>query len=236
VRNAGLLVSQDDTRMKKILVILGLLLFVFPSFSYAEVCAINSASRNGTIQWGKSTTYQKLAQPFTVTSACTLTAVGVLVQKDGSPVDAGVVSIYTDSTGSPGTLVETGTNITPAASYAVATSTFGGTHVLAVSTTYWVVNTRTGSLSDTNNYDQGVSNTSPPFGDIKKYDGATWSTEAAGYNFDFEVDGTFSGGGGGVDYSMATSSIDTAQQNLAWAFLVFFISMFGVVYLLSNKH
>jgi len=221
--------------MKKVLYTFLLGFFVVvPSLAFADVqCAANIQTRNGNIEWGKSTTYTNLAQPFTVSSSCTLKAIGILAQIEGSPTDHATVAVYSDSASAPNTVIETGTNIDPAVSWAMATSTFAGTTVLNSGTTYWVVLGRTGATSDTNRYDMGVSNTSPAFGTINKKAGGGWSTEAAGFNFVFAV--VQASPATPSISSGATSTVEQAQANLSYAFSLFFVCFFGVVWLLSRK-
>src|SRR3990167_3199343 len=108
----------------------------------------NAPTGNGSVNFGNTSTTQQQAQQFTVSSSGLIGSVTVYLQKVASPSDACVVSIYTDSGGNPGTLIETGSNVTGDASWSAKTSTFSGTNTLNTSTTYWLVMSRSGTLND----------------------------------------------------------------------------------------
>jgi hypothetical protein len=140
---------------------------------------------------GDISTRTKTGQPFTVSSNGKITAVQISVAKVGSPADHISVAIYSNSSGVPGSLLETGSNIDPAGtSFALATSTFAGTTQLNTGTTYHIVLSRTGSLDASNYFNWGVDNHTIPYASYERFNGTSWSAPFAGaYNATFEIDG-----------------------------------------------
>lgn len=159
-------------------------------FADAAVCASYTLN-NDTGDVGRTTSGQKQAQPFDVSSDCVVDSVSVFFSANNTPTDDVQISIHADSSGDPGTLLETGsildvTGSTPA----TYVSSFTGTLTLTTATQYWIVASRTGSLNDTNFYYWRIGNSSPPsYGPIKQYNGSTWASYGGGYYGRFSVDG-----------------------------------------------
>jgi hypothetical protein len=177
---------QPD-RLKQLFLLAVVCFWVFFAQAvFAGTCAIYT-TKTGDLGFG-FVSQEQAGQPFTVSSSCTVGAVGVLMSKTGSPSDHVTVSLYSDSASAPSTLLETGTSITPTGSFLWATSTFAGTTVLAPATTYWVVLARSGAYDGSNYWNVARGNSSAPYAD-EKYGlvGGTWIPNV-GYNLDFEVD------------------------------------------------
>jgi hypothetical protein len=143
---------------------------------------------------GDSSGRTKLAQQFTVSSAGFITAAQIDIANNGSPGDQVSVAIAANSSGVPGTILETGSTVTAAGiGFAMATSTFTAATLLSLSTTYWLVVARTGAVNASNYVKQGVDNHSIPYGGYYRYDGSSWILAQATYNFTFEIDGNIPG-------------------------------------------
>lgn len=108
----------------------------------------------------------------------------------GSPADSINASLYTNSGSLPGSLVETGSNISGSGLTTTPTDVvfnFASTSTIDTSSTYWVVLTRTGS-NDGSNFYKWTGNTAGG-GKGDRYDTGAWNTgpwtgSAAGnYNY-----------------------------------------------------
>lgn len=180
--------------MKYRSLILGIIVGVMslPLVSQAAVCAINHpTTSDDNDAYGRVSGSHNTAESFTVASACVLTAIGESMQTIGSISDNPIYIVEADSSGAPsGVALDTSANITGlTSSFAWATSTFSGGITLNAGTTYWIVNSRTGSLSDPNFYlvdslDAGLTG-------VQVFDGSSWTTRAR--KIRFEVDGTAPG-------------------------------------------
>jgi len=186
----------------------------------------------GGIDWGTTGTKQKIAQCFTVAASCTVGSVAMSAEKVATPVDSPTFSLYSSSGGNPLTLLETGSTPTLTSSYTWATSTFAGTTTLSPGTTYCVVLDRTGSLSDTNYY-QNQANNNAASSDAKKWNGSSWGTASSGYGLLYRVYSVDAVPA--VTYYASTSTVDQVQTNLFYGVVVFFASFFGMIWLL-RKH
>lgn len=130
---------------------------------------------------------QKQAQSFQVTADGELTSVDVYVGgKTGSPTDFIMIKIYSDSSGTPGTLLATGTSIPMAnltTAYKFARSVFFLPIAVVVSTTYWIVAERSGA-ANASNYCLWQSNSTNPYasGKMSVFNGSasTWSDYSSG--------------------------------------------------------
>jgi len=135
------------------------------------------------------------AQSFQIASdeVWTVASVSVRVRTVGSPADSLYVSIYNDSAGSPGSMLEFATILgsTLSASSGWATATFANTLSLAVSTTYWVTLSRNGDSTFGDYYeimmDVDLGYTS---GALKLYDGAGWVSRPTDADMLFKLAGS----------------------------------------------
>jgi len=63
----------------------------------------------------------------------------------------------------------------------------------------------------------------------------SWSAYASGRTMPLVIDYTASGGGGTTPVGGATSTTDQAEQNLYSSFIIYFLSFFGMIYILKPK-
>jgi len=184
-----------------------------------------------------------VAQPFVPSEDSQSVAFTGRIVQIGTPVDSVQLSVEADSSGHPsGTplgSISDSTHFAGAAgtapcdgssySYAPITGLF-----LTSGTTYWVVFGRTGVLNDTNAYRLG-ENTS--FGGLLQLSSGSWSALGSSGAYG-SLALTAGSGGGGTSTSTgayATSTIEQAQTNLMNGFFVYFISFFGMVWLLRKR-
>ena len=123
---------------------------------------------------GKVITYQMWASSFIATCTDSLASIEMPVKLNGTPTDNVQVSVYTDNGGEIGTLIETA-SISSAdltASFVSTVFIFSGANTLTDSSTYWIVQSRSGDLNETHYYwfgsDEGSSVISAFF------DGSDW--------------------------------------------------------------
>lgn len=135
---------------------------------------------------------QKIYQAFTVTTPFSVAAVDVQIAKFGVPTDNIVVGVYNDSSGTPTTLLTSGTILnTDIANYAAWTTAVMGTAAALAAGTYGVQLSRSGSASlDTYmvTVDTGLNYTS---GAMKLHAGATlgWLARPTNADLVFKVAG-----------------------------------------------
>ena len=185
----------EKCNMKSLLasfLILSLTTLVLPLTASAAVCAIETTTGvYGHIRFTSDGFAD--STPFTPTSNCTVTAIGVSLGYFTSITAPAVrVSIFSDSGGKPGSVIGYGSSIQPLApaSYnnpcLIATSTVSQTISLTSGTQYWIVASSTANGTN-DNYtcsDNGVGTS---------YYSTAWPvsswTSNPGY-FPYEVDGT----------------------------------------------
>jgi len=202
---------------------------LIPPEAHADVCAsytnTNNDSINGTLFIGA---------PFTPSVDCGVTDMKMYDWMDSGGTVNDTYFIYSDSGGSPGTVLVTGsTNLISSATPVINDSTADGSVVLTAGTQYWLVADKTTSSSEQRGYfNTGVAS-------VSKYssNGSSWT--AYDRNIIFEVDGTVSGGGGGGATTTpdltATSTIEQSQTNLFYAVDIYFMSMVFVVWFFKRR-
>ena|SRR3990167_8315700 len=163
--------------------ILSLLLFSLPTLTYALVCTSFAETQNDFTGVTGGTNATVAAQSFTVSATCLITSTTADWRKVNSPTDSLVAKVYNDSSGVPGSSLETGSSVLGSSlstSFAPATSTFAGTTQLETSTTYWIVWSRTGSSDSTNYYDvaMAIPSSSPGSFGIFTTSWVTWDTRS----------------------------------------------------------
>ncbi len=153
---------------------------------------------------------QKVYQTFTLPSSGTWTVdtIELRVRQVGTPGDSLRVRLYTDSSGSPGTLLETidkvGSTL-PTDTGEWAALNFANTTALTYGTTYGIEISRTSSNDYANYYELGIdADATYSGGAAKVYDGSAWQTPSSAFDVLFRVLG-------GVDlatqvYSMALAT------------------------------
>lgn len=125
--------------------------------------------------------YQALALAMDTT--WTLAAVEVRVRKVGNPTDALRVGLYTDSSGTPGTLLEQatidGADLTDEIAWVAFD--FANTTALAYGSTYGLLIDRTGAMNANDFYEVEIEPAaSYPRGGMRLYDGAAWQSTVPG--------------------------------------------------------
>lgn len=168
--------------------------------------AESAATLAGTtaLSFGKITTYQRVAQSFTI-DATTTARLDIMIRKlanTGSPTTTATFAIHADSAGSPAgaslastTVQWNGTGALVQNTDFIAASLSGAAITgLATSTTYWLVFTHT-TPSDAN-YLNIAYDPSGTYGVLKYYDGAAWNTVAGSLRFRVFKSGYFDRGSG----------------------------------------
>jgi len=225
------------------ILLLGIMSFGLPAEAFADSsCAFTPRNETTGDNVGYTGNGEMTAQPFTVASTCYPTDISFHMKTVGTPVDDLTYSIYDDNSGEPGTQLA----VTPAVAgitgtYAWATSTLTTSITLSPATTYWLVFSRSGSLSTVNYWMVFISDNIPTYsagankGYMKFYD-AIWNG-GGNHNTWFQLYGGSAPGGGfeSTDWGGATSTIEQSQTNLFYGFFVFFVSFFGVVWLFRKN-
>lgn len=135
---------------------------------------------------------QKIYQAFTLPSAgsWTVDTIELKVRAVGAPGDSLRVRLYTDSSGSPGTLIETQDVL----GSALATDTptwaavnFANTNAITYGTTYGIEVSRTGANDPDNYYEFAIDEEAGYSGALKVYDGSAWQTPSSDMDLLFRV-------------------------------------------------
>jgi len=182
-----------------------------------------------------------LAQSFTATETGTVEVIDVwLASVNGSATDAARISIQGDNAGEPdGAELAFGT-----VDYTLLPSGPPGDLVsisldvpVAITNgeTYWVIFGRTGAYAGyPNGYENfGESPNDYGLGAQSTDDGATWSSwNATAYVTIYQL----SAAGTTTPSDIPQLQINQAQSNLTAAFMVFFLSMFGTIWLLRRRN
>lgn len=224
----------------------------FPVFSLAQASTIaqNTATLDNTETFGYTDNVGppvKVAQPFTASVTANATSLDFWAEVgSGSPTDDVVISLYSDSGGSPNTLLETSSQATVrGGTPQLYTVTFTGSTQLTSGTTYWLVASRTGSLSSSDYYYMDDSSSAPPYGGVKKWEASSWSAYVTN-NWKFTLTGSAGGSSHknpfdeifGVASSTASSTIsivDNPTQDVMNGFILFFMSFGGVVWFFKKR-
>lgn len=140
--------------------------------------------------WGK-----KIAQSFALefdTDDWPLYEVRLKLKKTGAPADSVRAALHSDSSGSPGALVESATLAAGLIGSTEAWETFAFTGLtdLTYGTTYWLVVDRVGADDAINYYEVGVDTEAGYVrGDLKLWDGASWGDRPTDASLAFQVVG-----------------------------------------------
>lgn len=134
------------------------------------------------------------AQKFTLADnvSWTVNDISIRIRKVGSPTDNVIVSLYTDSSGSPGTSIEQATKDGTEIGTATAWHKFIFTNANTISygTNYWIVVARSGANSMDNYYivdvDETLGYTS---GDLKVWNSSSWVARSPDADMPFIVRG-----------------------------------------------
>jgi len=157
----------------------------------------NCEDGTGTQNLGDAGANEQIAQSFVIASATgyDLASIKIRVRKIGAPVDNLVVSLYTNSSGNPGSLLTSKT--LPAASIGATADWVdfgfdplggGGYQELLPATTYWVVVNRSGSVDGSNYYQVDVNESLPyTSGSMKIWGGSSWGARIPDADMAFQV-------------------------------------------------
>lgn len=143
-----------------------------------------------------TTTQQMAGMSFQVLAAMSLKYVTLALSKSGTLTDTLTAAIYSDSSGSPGTLLGTSDAISQSALttdvWTDIKFLFQTAISLSSSTSYWIVVDRTGTNSDTNFYTVDTNQACGyALGAMKYYSGSAWASPATAQDMLFSVsDGT----------------------------------------------
>lgn len=135
---------------------------------------------------------QKIAQKFqnNTGEAFTVDQIAIKIRKEGSPTDNITVALYSDNSGDPGTLLDSGTILAADITTAMAWhwASLSNTDSIATSTDYWIVITRAGSMDYDDFYKVGVDEeTSYTSGVLKLYDDDGWVSRQVAADLTFKV-------------------------------------------------
>ena len=139
-------------------------------------------------------TANQAAQSFvpTANTGWTVAEAAVQLAKVGTPTDDLTLELRGDSSGLPGSLLESAT--IPAASVGTSmewvTVSLSNTTTLLPSTTYWLVVKRTGADSTTDYYQIGVDNGASHSGLFKMHDGSGWFDPSPVADMQFQLRGS----------------------------------------------
>jgi len=207
---------------------------ILPSVAWADSsCAFSLKNEVNNDVTGVNGYAETSGQPFTVASSCSPTDIGVVVRTVGSPGSHLEYAIYDDSGGHPGAQLGVTTAVSGiTGTFGWATSTMSSVITLNTATTYWLVLQRDDALNGSNYWEFYLSSNTPTYGGYWQYYSGGWNA-AGSHEMWFQIYGTAGGGGGGsTDNGTTTvSSTDQSEQNLFNAFIIFFLSFFGVVWL-----
>lgn len=98
-----------------------------------------------------ATNVEGTGSSFTLASTATITSVDLYLAKNGARAENGYVKVYSDSSGTPNTALETVTGVSGYGTYpsfSTITVNFAGTTILTAGVTYWMFFGDTTCLSD----------------------------------------------------------------------------------------
>ena len=135
---------------------------------------------------------QRMYQAFTLPSSgsWTVATIELKVRAVGSPSDSLRVRLYSDSSGSPGTLLETQDvlgSALPTGTGIWTAITFANTTAITYGTTYGIEVSRTGANDPDDYYEVDIDTEAGYSGGLKVYDGAAWQTPASAFDMLFRV-------------------------------------------------
>jgi len=159
------------------------------------------------------------AQPFTPTADCVVTGGTIQAHVTGSPTDDLEVYLYDDNSGDPGSSLEQCSDIDVQGATANYDFTCAGTTTLTSGTQYWLYFSRTGAPSSSNYYRIDGLSGSSLWPEFERFISASWS--ANGNVAQFSITGAT---------PSETTTVDNEVANLFYGFIMFYLSMFFVVW------
>jgi len=202
----------------------------FATIAFADDYIETTGATNGILVWGDATGGQtRLAQKVTVATAGTVeTAEACFKENTGAPTDDVVLGFYTDNAGEPDAPVASA-QIDGTVGSTNQRHTFTFTPFAVTATDYWVVLSRSGSLDPSNFY-------------------SNCGDDASGTEFLYERSGSWNSytGTGNIAFNVVTgsstppatttaSTINNPNQDMFNAIVVFFMSWFGVMWILRKR-
>lgn len=182
-----------------------LLLLALPILAHADVCEIYvSGSVSGGTSFGYGADSSAVGQQVTPSNTCTVSAIGVWAANDpDSSCSQGVkVSIYSDSSGKPGSSLATGSTIACGSfptipTFGKATTTIS--YTMTAGTPYWIV--LEGTAPSTSHYFQNGANTATGSLNGHRSFGGTWTVPFGTWTQWYEIDGTIASAPASLGYS-----------------------------------
>ena len=131
----------------------------------------------------------KVAQSFQITTGWDADKISIRVYKVGSPSDNLTVTVHSDNSGVPGSILGTATilnaDIPTAMNWAEAS--FVSRFALSAATTYWIQVARSGSASESNAFRVEINDSEDregyASGIVKAWNGSSWATRDADMPF-----------------------------------------------------
>jgi len=212
-----------------------------PATTYAAVCASDTATPDGgseavALQSGGNT-ITKAAQPFTVSSNCVVGNIEAVIKSNGTPTGDIWYSIYSSDGGVPDAMLTYTDNLAYDGTFTVRAGAAQAYYELVPSTQYWLVVESDQIPSSANFWEVQIGTPPSSYGQDYYLFNTTWTVET-GYSFtSWEVndDDPPTPPEPPMDLGGATSTPDQAQENLSTAFLLYFVAMFGMIWIL-RKH
>lgn len=164
---------------------------------YDQAAGLEQHTTTGAQETVGTSAQQRLGQSFSLVADTSWNAyaVHVYARKVGSPTDAFKVAVHANDGSAPGSELCSGTvdaaNL-GASFQEVAVTLSPGTVTLEYGTTYWIVISRTGSLSGSNYYQVTIDDAAGyDRGALYVYNGATWTARSPAADLTFQVTGTW---------------------------------------------
>jgi len=215
--------------MKKIFPLLLLLLFV-PMGANADCNVLTTTGTTADVSAFGHNQEQKLAVPITSCGDGFVSSLSFEARANGTPAQPVLVKFYTTTGSEPDTVFATSDGVVVGGSGPYV-ATFSTPVELANGVDYWVV-FDTNSYSGANFYLNAGDTTGGAT--LSLFNGTTWQSDYPGSlpNLTFDIEDAPPPL---PDLGGATSTVDQMQGNLGTAFYIFFIAMFGIIWLLTKR-
>lgn len=199
------------------------------------VCAFYNETQDMNAVFGRvSPNPQKAAQPFTVAETCTVLEIGVTMYTTGTPTDDVEIEIRDDNSGTPGTLLEQCTDVSPTGTTPTEyISTCVGDAVLEPLAVYWLTVERSGAEDDTNYYRWGTGTTAPKYSELERLINGSWTPIGDGQNGLFYVSGETT-----ADVAFDLTAIEIQLANLVYftGLLLFLFGFWLIIWMFKGRH
>jgi len=204
-----------------------------PSVTFADYLINTLSDTSGNTGWGTSAT-PRIAQSFTTVAAGSVNAIDTYQLINGGTGNDYFITIESDAGGTPdGVALDTSNTVSNLNSCSSAQQvSFSGAAPLAASTKYWAVFHMIGVPDDTNN-NEGCGAIDSYAGGTQLRDNGGWTDQGIDEKMIIYLTTGGSGGGGGL--GGATSTVDQAETNLAYATWIFLSSMVIMIWIMRKK-